>query len=197
MASIDAVNEVVRESEDRAEATARLQQPPFGFSEWIADHVLDLGVGRQTLAGRRQLETEADELRPIAAGAVEPPSEARVMNPPQEPLQYVRFIVGPDEEHEVAGGALRLIGVDLYDGGIGVYWRHLQPPSELGVWTARRVVGPEVGDDVGTAYHGFVGGAGGGASGESYGHVRYIPAPPDNATRFNVVFAEVEFSVPL
>ena len=58
LSRFDEVNDAVRRSLDRAVASRVLQSPPFGYTELVADHVLDLHVARQTVAGMEQLRQE-------------------------------------------------------------------------------------------------------------------------------------------
>lgn len=59
---IDEVIELVRSSDDRAEARTRLISA-FDLTEIQANHILDLQLGRLTKFSRIELEAEADELR--------------------------------------------------------------------------------------------------------------------------------------
>jgi DNA gyrase/topoisomerase IV subunit A len=52
------INGVVHGSEDRTAARTKLRSEPFGCSEVVASHVLDLSVGRQTEIGREELRRE-------------------------------------------------------------------------------------------------------------------------------------------
>jgi DNA gyrase subunit A len=53
---IDEVIAAIRASEDRADARARLQADPFGFSETQAEHILDMTLGRLTRLARIDIE---------------------------------------------------------------------------------------------------------------------------------------------
>lgn len=55
--------QLVIESPDRPSLVTALQQAPFGFSEMVASHLVDLPLGRATALGRHELEQEAAELR--------------------------------------------------------------------------------------------------------------------------------------
>ena len=55
---MDAVNIVVRSSSDRPAAMRGLQSPPFGYSEAVANHLLDLTVGKQTVTAIERLRQE-------------------------------------------------------------------------------------------------------------------------------------------
>ncbi|TSD65302.1 DNA gyrase/topoisomerase IV subunit A [Aeromicrobium piscarium] len=59
---IDEVIQLIRSSENRAEARERLQSV-FDLSEAQADYILDLQLGRLTKFSRLELEKEAEELR--------------------------------------------------------------------------------------------------------------------------------------
>lgn len=54
---------LVIESPDRTSLVTALQQAPFGFSETVANYLVDLQLGRATALGRQELEREAAELR--------------------------------------------------------------------------------------------------------------------------------------
>jgi len=60
---MDEINGVVRACADRPAAVRALCDPPFGFSEQEANHVLDIAVARQTVAGRQGLQVEIQQAR--------------------------------------------------------------------------------------------------------------------------------------
>jgi DNA gyrase subunit A len=62
LVDIDEVIQLIRTSDDRAEARQRLISV-FDLSEVQANYILDLQLGRLTKFSRMELETEADELR--------------------------------------------------------------------------------------------------------------------------------------
>lgn len=55
---IDDVNRVIRQSRTRGDAVVALTAPPFGYSEFAAQHVLDMPLGRQTEQSRELIESE-------------------------------------------------------------------------------------------------------------------------------------------
>jgi DNA gyrase subunit A len=55
---MDEINRVVRGSLNRIEARHILLAEPFGYSEMVAEHILDLNVGRQTATGIEELRHE-------------------------------------------------------------------------------------------------------------------------------------------
>jgi DNA gyrase/topoisomerase IV subunit A len=57
---MEEVNDAIRSSPDRPAAITALQSPPFSYSEVVANHVLDLTVGRQTVAAIEQLQEERE-----------------------------------------------------------------------------------------------------------------------------------------
>jgi DNA gyrase/topoisomerase IV subunit A len=61
LSRLDEINEAVRISKDRIEARSVLVAEPFGYSEVVATHILDLNVGRQTVAGVAELRRERRE----------------------------------------------------------------------------------------------------------------------------------------
>lgn len=58
---LDEINTVVRTCRDRLEPRRVLCAEPFAYSEVVAPHVLDLTVGRQTVAGVEELKRERQE----------------------------------------------------------------------------------------------------------------------------------------
>ncbi|HMG45633.1 MAG TPA: DNA gyrase subunit A [Acidimicrobiales bacterium] len=65
---IDEIIALVRSSENRAEARARLMAEPFEFTEVQANHILDLQLGQLTRLARVDLETELEGLRDTIRG---------------------------------------------------------------------------------------------------------------------------------
>jgi DNA gyrase/topoisomerase IV subunit A len=62
---------IVLEGPTALDARRRLTEPPFGFSETVAIHVLDMQLRRLTPAEIETLRAEADELR-AQSGRVDP-----------------------------------------------------------------------------------------------------------------------------
>jgi DNA gyrase/topoisomerase IV subunit A len=55
---MDEINRAVQGSLNRIEAREVLLDEPFSYSEMVAAHILDLNVGRQTVAGVEELRRE-------------------------------------------------------------------------------------------------------------------------------------------
>jgi DNA gyrase/topoisomerase IV subunit A len=66
---MDEINAVVRGCADRVTATETLMAGPFRYPEFVAHHILDLMVGRQTVEGvevlRQERDKAADHLRSL------------------------------------------------------------------------------------------------------------------------------------
>jgi DNA gyrase subunit A len=60
---IDEIIALVRASEDRADARARLVAEPYSFSEDQANHILDMRLGQLTRLSRVEIEERIDALR--------------------------------------------------------------------------------------------------------------------------------------
>src|ERR1700722_10779647 len=59
---LDEINAAVRRSTDRIEARRELQSEPFGYSDAVINHILDLTVGKQTADGVAELKRDRDAL---------------------------------------------------------------------------------------------------------------------------------------
>jgi hypothetical protein len=59
---LDEINAAVRRCTDRIEDRRELQSEPFGYSDAVGNHVLDLTVGKQTADGVAELKRERDSL---------------------------------------------------------------------------------------------------------------------------------------
>jgi DNA gyrase/topoisomerase IV subunit A len=57
---LDEISAAIRRSTNRLDARNVLQSEPFGYSDAVVEHILDLNVGRQTAAGIAALEQERD-----------------------------------------------------------------------------------------------------------------------------------------
>jgi DNA gyrase/topoisomerase IV subunit A len=58
---MDEINRAVRRSSDRIEARRALRDEPFGYSERVTTHILDLSVSRQTKEGMEELRRERQQ----------------------------------------------------------------------------------------------------------------------------------------
>jgi DNA gyrase/topoisomerase IV subunit A len=58
---MDEINQAVRKSQNRIEARHILMGEPFGYTETVARHILDLSVGRQTINGIEELRREREQ----------------------------------------------------------------------------------------------------------------------------------------
>lgn len=58
---MDEINRTVRRCSDRIEARRALREEPFGYSERVATHILDLSVSRQTKEGIEELRRERQQ----------------------------------------------------------------------------------------------------------------------------------------
>jgi DNA gyrase subunit A len=67
---LDAIITLIRASEDRADARAKLMAEPYEFSEVQANYILDMQLGQLTRLARVDLESEIAELR-TAIGELE------------------------------------------------------------------------------------------------------------------------------
>jgi hypothetical protein len=43
--------------------------------------------------------------------------------------QFLRLVAAPNEEHELHGGRIRIIGVELFDSEMALHWRMAPPPD--------------------------------------------------------------------
>ncbi len=68
--ALDAIIALIRASEDRADARAKLMAEPYEFSEVQANYILDMQLGQLTRLARVDLEAEIAELR-VAMGELE------------------------------------------------------------------------------------------------------------------------------
>jgi DNA gyrase subunit A len=57
------VDAVIRSSSDRQAARRALTTEPFNYSEVVANHILDMPVARQTVAGVEELRREVRQAR--------------------------------------------------------------------------------------------------------------------------------------
>jgi DNA gyrase/topoisomerase IV subunit A len=57
---LDQISAAIRRCTNRSDARNVLQAEPFGYSDAVVEHVLDLNVGRQTAAGIAALKLERD-----------------------------------------------------------------------------------------------------------------------------------------
>src|SRR5439155_26642529 len=60
--NIDAIIQLIRNSDDRGAARNGLMARPFEFTEVQANHILDMTLGRLTRLGRSELEEELAQL---------------------------------------------------------------------------------------------------------------------------------------
>src|SRR5439155_888752 len=65
--NIDAIIQLIRNSDDRGAARDGLMAAPFEFTEIQANHILDMTLGRLTRLGRSELEEEMAKLRETIA----------------------------------------------------------------------------------------------------------------------------------
>ena len=145
---------------------------------------------------------------------------------PPTPSQFVRQVLGPDQEFEVFGGRLRVLAVEVYADCLAIRWRAAPEPDIRAAfpeetaalerdiegtdeWAAdvlrtrgahqlamRRMWAFELADDVGTEYMRRGWNSGSGGNGTSGGS-EFTPAPPASATRVTLRWLGTTIDIPL
>ena len=145
---------------------------------------------------------------------------------PEATPQFVRSVLGPDQEFEVHGGRLRVIAAEIYDTGVVIRWRVAPEPDISSVFPVEAaafdadVEGLEdwatqelrrkaeqrlrmmrlytfvLSDDIGTGYVMKRGGHGGGSNGMT-GDASFQPAPPSAASELEFTWLTAKVQISL